>query len=67
MQALPFIYCGTLLSYLIFETLVQDFLAVQWLKTSPSNAGGMHSILGHGAKIPHASWPKDKHKTEATL
>ena len=27
-------------------------------KNPPSNAGGMGSIPGLGAKIPHASWPK---------
>ena len=31
----------------------------------PSKAGNVGSILGQGAKIPHASWPKKpKHKTE---
>ena len=29
-------------------------------KTSPSNAGGAGSIPGQGAKIPHASWPKNQ-------
>ena len=29
-------------------------------KTSPSNAGGVGSILGGGAKISHASCPKDQ-------
>ena len=28
------------------------------VKTSPSNAGGMGSIPGRGAKIPHALGPK---------
>ena len=37
------------------------------VKTSPSNAGGAGSIPGRGAKFPHASWPKRKHKTEAIL
>ena len=30
------------------------------VKTSPSNAGGAGSIPGRGAKIPHASWPKNQ-------
>ena len=30
------------------------------VKTSPSNAGGAGSIPGWGAKIPHASWPKNQ-------
>ena len=34
-------------------------------KTSPSSAGGVSSIPGMEAKIPHASWPKKpKHNTE---
>ena len=37
-------------------------------KTSPSNAGGMGSVPGQRAKIPHGSWPKNpRHKTEAVL
>ena len=30
------------------------------VKTSPSNAEGVGSIPGRGAKIPHASWPKNQ-------
>ena len=30
------------------------------VKTSPSNAGGVGSIPGGGAKIPHASQPKNQ-------
>ena len=30
------------------------------VKTSPSNAGGMGSIPGRRAKIPHVSWPKNQ-------
>ena len=30
------------------------------VKTSPSNAGVVGSIPGWGAKIPHASWPKNQ-------
>ena len=30
------------------------------VKTLPSNAGGAGSIPGQGAKIPHASWPKNQ-------
>ena len=30
------------------------------VKTLPSNAGGVDSIPGRGAKIPHASWPKSQ-------
>ena len=28
--------------------------------TSPSSAGSVDSIPGRGAKIPHASWPKNQ-------
>ena len=38
---------------------------VQWVKTSPSSAGGRGSISGLGAKILEAR--KLKHKTEAIL
>ena len=30
------------------------------VNTSPSNTGGVSSIPGQGAKIPHASWPKNQ-------
>ena len=30
------------------------------VKTLPSNAGGAGSIPGRGAKIPHASRPKNR-------
>ena len=30
------------------------------VETLPSNAGGAGSIPGRGAKIPHASWPKNQ-------
>ena len=30
------------------------------VKTSPSNAGGVGLIPGQGAKIPHASGPKNQ-------
>ena len=30
------------------------------VKISPSNAGGASSIPVRGAKIPHASWPKNQ-------
>ena len=38
------------------------------VKTSPSNAGGVGSVPGWGAKIPYASVAKKtKHETEAIL
>ena len=30
------------------------------VETSPSNAGGVGSISGQGAKIPHVSQPKNQ-------
>ena len=45
-----------------------DFPGGPVVKTSPSNAGGVDSVPGQGAKIPHASGPKKpKHKAEAIL
>ena len=35
-------------------------LVVQWLRLCLPNAGGVGSIPGQGAKIPHASWPKNQ-------
>ena len=36
----------------------RDFPGASVVKTSPSNAIGVGSIPGQGAKTPHASWPK---------
>ena len=37
-----------------------DFPGSPVVRTSPSNAGGMGSIPGQGAKFPHASPPKNQ-------
>ena len=39
------------------------------IKISPSNSGGVGSIPGWGARIPHTSWPKEKlkHRPEVVL
>ena len=37
-----------------------DFPGGPVVKTFPSNAGGAGSFPGWGAKIPHASWPKNQ-------
>ena len=37
-----------------------DFSGSPVVKTSPSNAGGVCSIQGQGAKIPHALQPKNQ-------
>ena len=48
---------------------LRDFPGGPVIKTSPSNARGMGSIPGQGAKISHSSQPKKKtkHETEAML
>ena len=47
---------------------LETSLSVQWLRFHVSHAGGMGSVPGQGAKIPHATWPKTpKHKTEIIL
>ena len=38
----------------------RDFPGSPVVKTSPSNAGGAGSIPSQGAKIPHASGPKNQ-------
>ena len=40
--------------------IIRDFLGSPVVKTLPSNAGGVGSIPGWGAKIPHASGPKNQ-------
>ena len=48
--------------------IFRDFSGGPVVKTSPSNAVGAGSIPGWGAKIPHASGPKNQNiKTEAIL
>ena len=36
------------------------YLVVQWLRLGASNARGMSSIPGKGAKIPHTTWHGQK-------
>ena len=40
--------------------MIRDFPGSLVVNTSPSNAGGVGSILGWGAKISHASGPKNQ-------
>ena len=40
--------------------MVRDFPGGPVAKTLPSNSGGAGSIPGRGAKIPHASQPKNQ-------
>ena len=50
------------------EKKKEDFPDSPLVKTSPPNARGVGSIPSQGAKMPHASRPKNsKHKTEAIL
>jgi len=44
----------------------RDFPGSPVVKTLPTSAGHVGWISSQGAKIPHASWPKN-HKTEAML
>ena len=44
----------------LFKRGSWDFPGGPVVKTSPSNAGRAGSILGQGAKIPHALRPKDQ-------
>ena len=42
------------------ELLTWDLPRVQWLRLHLPMQGGSSSITGWGAKIPHASWPKNR-------
>ena len=42
------------------KKLLRDFPGGPVVKTSPSNAGGVGSIPGWGARVPHALQPKDQ-------
>ena len=46
--------------FLLVITLQGDFSGGPVVRTSPSSAGGAGSIPSWGAKIPHASWPKNQ-------
>ena len=46
------------------KKILRDFPGHPVVKTSPSNAGGAGSIPGRGAKIPHASWPKNQNRKQ---
>ena len=45
---------------LILKFIWRDFPGSPVVNTSPSSAGGSGSIPGQGAKIPHASRPKNQ-------
>ena len=42
---------------------IRDFPGSLVIKTLPSKARSIGLVPGWGAKIPHASWPKNKNKT----
>ena len=44
----------------VYLRISRDFPSGPVVKASPSNAGGAGSIPGQGAKIPHASRPKNQ-------
>jgi len=43
----------------LLNILSKKFPCGAVVKISPSNARGIGWIAGHGARIPHASWPKN--------
>ena len=60
--------CEQTKAFSVSRNTPQDFSGGPVVETSPSNAGGVGSILGQGAKIQHASGPKNHNiKTEAIL
>ena len=42
-------------------------LMILWLRLHPTMQGGAGSVPGRGAKIPHASRPKNQNKIDAVL
>ena len=48
------------LKYLYKTKSIRDFLGGPVVKNPPFNAGGAGLIPGRGAKIPHASGPKNQ-------
>ena len=46
---------------------MRDFPGCSMVKTSSSNAGGVVSIPGRGAKIPHASWPESQTQNRSSI
>ena len=42
-------------------------LEVQWLRSCPSNAGGVGSDTGQGTKTPHATGSKKIHRIMKSL
>ena len=56
-QGLKITFLGTSLESAVFPVV----------RTSPNNARGAGLNTGQGARIPHASGKKPRHKTEAIL
>ena len=52
--------CNSIPGPVVYKSDFGDFCRGPVVKTSPSNAGGTGSIPGQGAKIPHASMPKNQ-------
>ena len=50
--------------FLIKIVQTWDFFDGPVVETLPSNAGGIGSIPGQGAKIPPASWPKEQNTNQ---
>ena len=53
-------YLAALYTFSLSKRELGDFPGSPVVKTSPSNAGGAGLNPGQGAKIPHASWPKNQ-------
>ena len=53
-------FFGFVLFCFVLNLISGTSLAVQWLRVHLPNAGGTGSIPGQGAKIPHASGPKNQ-------
>ena len=51
----------------LLKLILRNFPGGLVVKTLPSNAGGIGSIPGCGAKIRYASWPKNQNIKEAIL
>ena len=47
-----------ILAHALSKCSIRDFPGSPVVKTLPFNAGGAGSVLGQGAKIPHALQPK---------
>ena len=52
---------------MMVRSLSQGLASESSVKASPSSAGGVSSIPGLGAKIPHALWPEKQNIKQKKL